>query len=295
MELITVIIPTYNRAKTLLRSMNSVLNQTYKNIELIIVDDNSDDGTLELVSSLSDNRVKYIKNSTNKGACYSRNLGVDIAKGEYIAFQDSDDEWDLSKLELQINNLKENNYDIVSCYINQIFEGGTNKVFPSIDIKDLKDLNYKNYILLENIFSTQTILGKRKCFIETKFDNDLPRFQDWDLMIRMCQKYKIGFSDNNLVDAFIQKDSISKNNKKAVIALSLIRKKYANSDELNSFYFRNMAIYSICDDLENARGYFTKAYQYNRHDYKNKFNYVLIKLNLLILIKFIYKAKRKLK
>ena len=89
-NLVSVIIPTYNRAHLIKRSAMSVLNQTYSNLELIIVDDGSTDNTEEVVKSIDDNRVIYIK-QPNQGACAARNNGIDHAKGEFIAFQDSDD------------------------------------------------------------------------------------------------------------------------------------------------------------------------------------------------------------
>ena len=90
-ELISVVIPTYNRGKVIRKSIESVLNQSYKNIELIIIDDGSTDNTEFVVKKISDNRIKYIKLNENKGACYARNIGIKKAKGKYIAFVDSDD------------------------------------------------------------------------------------------------------------------------------------------------------------------------------------------------------------
>ncbi len=290
-DIITIIIPTYNRESTLLRSVNSVLNQTYSNIEIIIVDDNSADKTEDIITNIKDNRVKYVKNNQNRGACFSRNLGIELSTGKYIAFQDSDDEWNLDKLEKQLSFMKNNNYDIVSCQMEQIYDNGKRNIFPNINIKDL---NLKDYILWGNVFSTQTILGKKRCFIDEKFDINMPRFQDWELMIRMSKKYHIGFLNEILVDAYIQDDSISKNNAKAVKALDIIKNKYTYDNKLKSFYFRNMAVYSLYDDKKQAYKYFNKAYQNDKNNYKNKFNYALIKLNLLNLLKLIYKLKRNI-
>lgn len=292
MDKITVIIPTYNRARTLDRAINSVLNQSYSNIEVIVIDDNSKDNTTEIIQHISDKRLKYIKLNENKGACFARNLGIENSTGEYIAFQDSDDEWYRDKLEIQLKFLKEGSYNLVGCSMNQIYDNGKVKSFPNIDIESI---NIKEYILFGNIFSTQTILGKKECFVKNQFDNSMPRFQDWELMIRMCRTYKVGFMQDKLVDAYIQKDSISRNNTKAVEALNIIREKYANTDNLKSFYLRNMAIYSINNNIENAQKYFIQAYNYNRKDYKNKFNYAFIKINLVILIKFIYNVKLYIK
>ena len=105
--LISVVLPTYNRARCLSRSINSVLNQTFSNLELIIVDDGSTDNTRELVESFSDPRIRYIYQE-NAGACAARNHGINEALGTYIAFQDSDDEWRKDKLEIQLNALIKN-------------------------------------------------------------------------------------------------------------------------------------------------------------------------------------------
>lgn len=291
MDKVTIVIPAYNRASTLDRAINSVLNQSYSNIEVIVVDDNSTDNTIEIIRKINDKRLKYIKLNENKGACFARNLGIQNSTGEYIAFQDSDDEWYKDKLDKQLKFLKEESYNLVGCSINQIYDSGKIKTFPNINIESI---DIKEYIHYGNIFSTQTILGKKECFLKNQFDNSMPRFQDWELMIRMCKTYKVGFMQEKLVDAYIQNDSISKNNKKAVEALDIIRKKYANKNKLNSFYLRNMAIYSLNDNLQNARNYFIEAYKYDMKSYKNKFNYILVKMNLMNIIKFIYNLKRNM-
>lgn len=99
-RIISVVIPTYNRASTLIRSVNSVLFQTYPVDEIIIVDDCSSDNTEEIVASIDDARVKYLRHSQQLGGNAARNTGIDASSGDYIAFQDSDDEWSLSKLEI---------------------------------------------------------------------------------------------------------------------------------------------------------------------------------------------------
>ena len=100
---VSVVIPTYNREKTLPRAVESVINQTYTNWELIIVDDASKDNTEKLVKKYLSEKIKYFKNPENKQKSYSRNYGIKQARGEFIAFLDSDDEWLPEKLEEQIN------------------------------------------------------------------------------------------------------------------------------------------------------------------------------------------------
>ncbi len=110
-ELVSIIMPSYNTARFIDETIQSVLGQTYTNWELIIVDDCSTDDTDEIVKKyLSDERIIYIKNEKNSGAAVSRNRALREAKGRWIAFLDSDDLWELQKLEKQIAFMKENGY-----------------------------------------------------------------------------------------------------------------------------------------------------------------------------------------
>ena len=110
-NLVSIIMPSYNTANYISESINSVINQTYKNWELIIVDDCSTDNTDEIVNKfLKDGRIKYLKNEKNSGAAISRNKALREAKGRWIAFLDSDDLWVPEKLEKQINFMEKNGY-----------------------------------------------------------------------------------------------------------------------------------------------------------------------------------------
>lgn len=109
-ELVSIIMPSYNTAQYIKESIESVQNQTYSNWELIIVDDCSTDNTDEIVESIVDERIRYIKNEKNSGAAVSRNRALREAKGRWIAFLDSDDLWLSDKLEKQIRFMEENDY-----------------------------------------------------------------------------------------------------------------------------------------------------------------------------------------
>lgn len=109
-ELVSVIMPSYNTAQYIEESIKSVCAQTYTNWELIIVDDCSTDNTDEIVASIKDERIRYLKNEKNCGAAVSRNRALREAKGKWIAFLDSDDLWEPNKLELQINFMQINQY-----------------------------------------------------------------------------------------------------------------------------------------------------------------------------------------
>ena len=110
--LVSIIMPSWNTAKWIGESIESVINQTYSNWELIIVDDCSSDNTEEIVNRYSDKRIRYIKNEKNLGAALTRNRAIREAHGEWIAFLDSDDLWMPRKLEKQVAFMKNNNYDL---------------------------------------------------------------------------------------------------------------------------------------------------------------------------------------
>lgn len=109
-ELVSIIMPSYNTGKYIAESIKSVQAQTYKNWELIIVDDCSTDNTDEVVERFQDERIRYFKNGINSGAAVSRNRALREARGRWIAFLDSDDLWDSGKLEKQLNFMVENGY-----------------------------------------------------------------------------------------------------------------------------------------------------------------------------------------
>lgn len=109
-DLVSIIMPSYNTAPYIAKSIQSVINQTYQNWELIIVDDCSTDDTDAVVSGISDTRIRYLKNEKNSGAAVSRNYALREAKGRWIAFLDSDDLWMPEKLEKQINFMEKNGY-----------------------------------------------------------------------------------------------------------------------------------------------------------------------------------------
>lgn len=220
--MVSIVLPTYNRADYIYDSAMSVLQQTYTEIELIIVDDGSTDNTKEVLEEIKDVRCKYVYQE-NKGACAARNYGISLSKGEYIAFHDSDDIWHKDKLKKQMEILENENDDIVFC----AFFRWEDKSFLKIPRADfnIQTLDFKK-LLKGNVISTQTILCKSECLREEKFNETMPRFQDWELMLRMIQKYKIGYCQEALVDVYVRQESISMNYEKAYIAIKKIYKLY---------------------------------------------------------------------
>ena len=125
-ELVSIVMPNYNSERFLPQTIESVLNQTYTNWELLIVDDCSTDGSVALIKGYAekDERVKLFQNEINRGAAYARNFALQKAKGKWIAFLDSDDLWMREKLEKQISFMEENGYDFTYTDYDRIDEEG---------------------------------------------------------------------------------------------------------------------------------------------------------------------------
>ena len=280
-NLITVIIPTYNRAHLIKDAAYSVLNQSYKNIELIIIDDCSTDDTAEVVKSINDPRLNYHRLEKNSGACIARNKGIELARGDYISFNDSDDKWLENKLEEQFKFLNSSNADIVLCKMKCLDENN-NFIhdFPLIDGN--KQISYKD-LLTYNSASTQTFFGKTECFKDIKFDPEMPRLQDWDEALRLSKKYSIMFMDKILVHTFFQKDSISTHPEKGVAAMDKLFLKHkeaimSDKDIIESFFNKKGAFVRKCGKSPVSE---MKTILTAKKNFKTLAKYLLAKMGLL--------------
>lgn len=191
--MISVIIPTYNRAAVLQRAIESVINQTYKNWELIIVDDGGIDNTKEVVSNFQSkhSNIYYFK-SLNMGASVARNIGVGISKGEYIAFLDSDDFWTSGRLESVYKMIIEDNNPNKFYVTDFRSQNNENTSFKN---KYLESNNFKQILLSHNFLGgTTNIVVPKMILLEINgFDIKLTSCQDQDLYIRLAEFCDIGY------------------------------------------------------------------------------------------------------
>ena len=207
--LVSVIMPTYNCANFIGETIESVLNQTYKNWELIIVDDCSKDNTEEVVNNyiIKDNRIKYHRFKENQGAAMARTKAMELAQGNYMAFLDSDDLWVKNKLEKQLKYMEDNNYNFTCTAYEQIDEQGNllNKT-----IKTKKKVNY-NRLLLDCPVGNSTVMYNVDNLGKFKVPNIRKRNDDalW-LQILKKEKYIFGMNDV-LMKYRIRNNSISSN------------------------------------------------------------------------------------
>jgi len=231
---ISVIIPTYNRAHIIAKSIKSVLNQTITPLEIIIVDDHSTDNTRDIIKSFNHPSIKYVMNTFSKGANGARNTGIMLAKGKYIAFQDSDDLWRPTKLEKQLQ-LMESNENIDMCFCSLEMTNNKRGIVPK---RKVNSNEVQKELIKSNFISTQTIFIKKEVAEENLFDENLKRFQDWDFCIRISKNYKIEHINETLVNVEVQNDSIS-NNEKLLTSLDQLFNKYP---EIRSSCYINKAL-----------------------------------------------------
>ncbi|MFR9018585.1 MAG: glycosyltransferase family 2 protein [Fusobacterium sp.] len=150
-SLVSVIVPIYNVEKYLRKCLNSIINQTYKNIEIICVDDGSPDNSIDILNEFAekDERIKIIRQE-NQGLSGARNTGIDNAVGRYIMFIDSDDWVELNMVELMVNKIERDNLDIVICGQYNHYISKDNEVIKEIDLKKLSNsifMNYRDYFI----------------------------------------------------------------------------------------------------------------------------------------------------
>ena len=263
-SLVSIVIPTYNRAHLLSRAIKSVLSQTYSNFELLVVDDCSSDCTESVVKRFRDDRIRYIKHERNRGATAARNNGIKAAKGEYIAFQDSDDEWLSMKLEKQVNAFNCGPHDLGVVYTSfWLLDHSKKTLVPSSHVKQTEG-RLHNALLETNFISTPTTVVKKECFEKVGMFANIPRFQDWELWLRISKYYSFKHLREPLVNSYRQPDSISRNADVLISARKYILSKYffeiSKKPKLLSKHYSDIGIF-LCNkgDIKEGRKYFFKA------------------------------------
>lgn len=192
--LVSVIIPAFNASETIISCLNSVILQTYSNIEIIIIDDGSTDNTLDIVKE-----YKEIENITNlqivsqinSGPSAARNLGIKMATGEFIAFLDSDDTWTLNKIEKQIQ--------VFQSKKNAILVGTLTKYITSKKL--IEQISFKK-LLRKNYFSTPTVICKSDVLKEFQFNHKQKYSEDYRLWLQIAEKYHCFILNEALVNLY---------------------------------------------------------------------------------------------
>ncbi|ACM93540.1 teichuronic acid biosynthesis [Nautilia profundicola AmH] len=242
-DLVSIITPSYNSEKFISKTIVSVLNQTYRNLEMIIVDDCSPDNSNEIIEEYikKDKRIKLIKLDKNSGPAVARNTAIKEAKGRYIAFLDADDLWIPEKLERQINFMKENDLSFTYSAYDLIDENDNNIG----DFIPPKEIDYKS-LLKTNPIGCLTAIYDAKKLGKIYMPNILKR-QDYGLWLKILKQIESTKGMQEKLAIYrIRKNSVSSNKLKAA---KYQWKIYREVEKLNIFqsiyYFLNYAYYGL--------------------------------------------------
>ena len=278
--LVSVIMPAYNAAKTIAKSIESVLAQTYETWELIVIDDGSSDETASITKQfeISDKRIVYVKLSKNGGLPNARNEGCKLAKGEFIAFLDSDDLWHLDKLNMQVSfhlrnpQIEISHTDYVFFDDSKIYKRPLKKYIEPRRIKE--GLLYPA-ICYRNPIGVLTVVLKRSLINEVNFfDKSLKTMEDQDLWVRIAKIGKeFGFIDKVLASYRLSVSGISKQTGKYKKAYKVyIAKILKNENVLPRIMWRHYyryfgTIYFHKGQFELSSKYFYKSIRLSSFDY----------------------------
>lgn len=224
-KLISVIMSTYNDGEYLKEALQSILWQTYKNIEIILIDDCSTDDTEKIVGSIDDERIHYYKNDVRCGLTKNLNKALDMATGQYIARMDADDISFPTRFEKQMSYLEGNDYSLIGAGI-QEFGQRSNAWIPSSDSEELKvNLLFNTALPHPTFFFKREIVDKG-----FRYDEQFRYAQDYDFLFRVSQKYKISCAPEVLLNYRVHKKQVTlgKNTDQRACAES-IRKKNLES------------------------------------------------------------------
>ena len=277
---ISVVIPTYNEACFLPRSINSVLNQTYKNIEVIVVNDGSSDDTESVVNSFSDTgRVKLI-NQVNSGVSRARNNGVENSSGELIAFIDSDDYWLKDKLEKQIEVYNAHNDLVLITAAERLVDVNENLISsPPLKIRCFdKPCNYRDHFLYGNSsigFSPTSWMMPKMIFNQLGGFKEGIISEDYEFLIRLTEIGDFYVISERLVDYTVRSNSLirsdmSREYLSLIHVISLHREKYnfvQYRKRLFTVYYEWSKARVFAND-KNALNTVVRCFLYNPFDYR---------------------------
>lgn len=276
--LVSVVVPTYNRAHLIKKSIDSILKQTYQDFEIIVVDDGSTDNTNEVIKSITDERIKYIKHEKNKGQSAARNTGIKAATAEWIALLDSDDIWLQTKLEKQLKATEDltDEYGVIHCGV-QYIDFATGKNLNRWIVRE--DINYEIFNNTIGAHShTSTMLIRKKVFDDVGyFDESIPSHEESELSLRIAQKYKYKLVDEFLVVSSINHKQVTSNNDLFIKAKEIILKKHKNILSRKIIVGFSIIIASdsiVKGNFEKAKQYLLDALMNNVFRFKTLFSYL---------------------
>jgi glycosyltransferase involved in cell wall biosynthesis len=275
MPKVSVIIPTHNRAECLHAAIISVLNQTFQDFEIVVIDDASKDHTQEVIAHFNDVRIKAIHNQFSKGDAAARNIGIIISTGEYIALLDDDDEWLPEKLSIQTCLLDNSPPEVGGvCTHSLIIEKLSGRI-TSVFNPETDDL------IKENFIRTSSILLRKECFEHCGlFDESMPTSSDYDMWIRISEKFSFKIIKNYLVKYYIHESRLTFNYEKMTNGMEILFEKHddffnKNPKAYSKRYLHLGVLYCYKGEVQKGRKAFRKSMRMNPFEMRNYFNFSL--------------------
>lgn len=222
---VSVVLPVYNRAELLRVSAGSVLAQSFADLELIIVDDGSSDDVEEVVRSLGDERVRYVRREKNGGVSAARNTGISLARGHYIAFQDSDDEWLLDKLQTQLDVLGTDECLLVGGVIRRSREGALLQSLVPPD-SPARYLSFEQTVWNRNSYTQSWVLPRYMLNRVGGFDERFRIWEDYELLIRLAGNFRVKAFPAPLVVSHKRSDGLTADGELFRISLGMLMEKH---------------------------------------------------------------------
>ena len=281
MPKVSVIIPTCNRARFLRLAIESVLNQTFQDFEIIVIDDASNDDTPTMMETLSDTRIRYLRQGSKKGQGATRNAGIREARGEYIALLDDDDEWLPTKLQKQVALLDALPNEVGLIYTGFFRIDANSKRVLSEDMPRQRGSVLHALCRGNWIGTCSTVLLRRSCFDTTGlFDEDLASGADYDMWLRISKDFEVDFINEQLVFYHVHNNRISTNHESLTSGLEAQLRKHdsvlaQNRKTYSERYLSLGVLYCYQGQLVKGRQAFFKAIRLFPFDLRNYFNLCL--------------------
>ncbi|MGB8951127.1 MAG: glycosyltransferase family 2 protein [Candidatus Aminicenantales bacterium] len=248
---VSVVLPTRDRAHLLMQSVRSVLDQTYPDFELIIVDDASADETEEVIRQLASEKVEFLRHPFVRGAAAARNSGIRMARGKYVAFLDSDDEWLPGKLERQVEVMEHSPAEVGLVYTGTWREYRKKRFYiPAEPILQKEGWVYPILLRDRYLVPTPAAMVRKECFTRVGvFDENLPAKEEWDLWIRISRQYQFRYIPEPLVISHFTRESLSADRRLFIQANMYILKKHRreflkNRNALIGIYLRTARLWA---------------------------------------------------
>ncbi|MFH1442351.1 MAG: glycosyltransferase family 2 protein [Candidatus Omnitrophota bacterium] len=272
-HLVSVIIPTYNRANLIGRAVKSVLAQSYPNFEIIVVDNASCDNTVEVINSIVDKRIKFIRHNVNRGPAASRNTGLKNSNGDYITFLDSDDEWLPEKLFCQLDVFK-NDTDGIGL----VFTNGFNEAINTMAITEpipsgiYYDPHKDKFYPLRKLITTLSswMMPSEVTKKIGYFDESMIAWDDGDYLARIAYEFPVYFLNKDLVFWHACKEHLNMMNMNLINGKELFLKKNYNFLKTDKEYlfkfYRSLGKDLLLFNKKKARTYLFEAFKLNPID-----------------------------